>query len=202
MSVSSMITDFMIDIETLDTIESAVVLSIGVVAFNHRYQEGGITKEFYCGIGTKDLRDEQIIMGRTVSTDTVQWWKKQSGKAQNVFKNSTHDSVTDALDDLTKFITKSHVTDQPNIWGNGPDFDNQIVSSLYRSYGMTPPWKFFQYRCHRTMKMMHGHIASPLLREGAHHNALDDATHQAKTLMKIVYALQQAKIPHHTDSGL
>ena len=78
------------------------------------------------------------------------------------------------------------------VWGNGSDFDNTIMGDFYRSYSIAPPWKFWKNRCHRTMKAIaqstfEGYAG--VRRLGTHHNALDDAMHQARELQAIVKAL-------------
>ena len=67
----------MVDIETLDTVQSAVVLSIGAVAFDPHTKELG--EKFYVEF-TTDLQAQQRL-GRTISADTVTWWMQQGAAA-------------------------------------------------------------------------------------------------------------------------
>ena len=190
-----MITDFMFDIESLDTKPSCVVLSIGLTGFNVKDSHSGIPLAEYFPMGTKDYRDEQIMLGRTVSKDTVEWWKQQSKQAQRVFKVSSGRKIPDMLTQIADLITGDNVCKDPNIWGNGPDLDNAAIASLFELYDITVPWKFYQNRDYRTINKEHGHIAKRIPHNGTKHNALDDAIRQTHQLHEIYRALQAAKIP-------
>lgn len=182
------LTDIMIDIETLGTTESSVVLSIGAVAFNRRNPAIPIST-LYLGFGTSDCRKEQVEKGRTMSRDTIAWWNKQTPDAQRVLKEKNVENVTEALSALVSFIRGLPI--DPLVWGNGSDFDNVIVGSLLETYGFARPWKFWNNRCFRTMKGEHGHIVTGPERVGVHHNALDDAIYQATFLQSIYSVLQK-----------
>ena len=71
------------------------------------------------------------------------------------------------------------------IWGNGAVFDNTILGNAYFITGREPPWKCWDDRCYRTAKAMFNWIPEDK-REGTYHNALDDAMHQTKHLIKIL----------------
>lgn len=188
--------DIMIDIETLDTVSTAIVLSIGAVAFNRRDMSVPFDT-LYLGFGTKDCREDQKLYGRTMSRDTVNWWNKQSEGAKQVLREKNVESVNDALVKLVNFIKRQNC--EPYVWGNGSNFDNVIVSSLLADYGIPQPWKWINDRCFRTMKSEHGHIIEPVQRLGVHHNALDDAIHQAKWLQIIFKELQNSNLKSYKD---
>lgn len=190
------LTDAMVDIETLDTRPSAVVLSIGVVLFNRRNPDVPF-KELNLKFGKKEFRDEQIMMGRTVDKETVRWWKGQDAEARKLFNQANVSSVTEALEKLSTFILAEKVN--LLIWGNGANFDNVIVASMYDSFGMEAPWKFWNDRCFRTFKGEHGHIARPPAFEGVKHDAVDDARQQALYLQAMYTELQKYNIQSHKD---
>ena len=82
----------------------------------------------------------------------------------------------------TQFMSKT-----PNcgiIVRYGAGFDNVIIENAYKAVGMKRPWTPWDDRCYRTIKDM-VHITEDE-REGSHHNALDDAIHQANHLIKIL----------------
>lgn len=189
-------TDAMIDIETLDTRPSAVVISIGVVLFNRR-EPAVKMKELNLKFGKKEFRDEQIMMGRTVDKSTVAWWKKQEPAAKTIFKKANVESVHDALGKLTAFLSQGDTNYL--VWGNGAAFDNTIVMSLYESFGEEAPWKFWNDRCFRTFKGEHGHITRPPAFEGVKHDAVDDARQQARYLQAIYQELQKYNILSYKD---
>lgn len=175
----------MIDIETLDTTPTAVVLSIGAVLFdpNGSY----IGDDFYVKLAT----DEQFKCGRTKSQRTMEWWAQQSQAAQDeAFGLTGKLAAVYALTDFRKYINDATINHTlPGVWGNGSDFDNVIVANLYRSFGLESPWPFWKNRCFRTLKELHlpKEFIKPQ-RRGTHHNALDDAIYQAEYLQAVVKA--------------
>lgn len=81
--------------------------------------------------------------------------------------------------------------DKVRIWGNGADFDNVILASVYKRIGMEQPWLYRNNRCYRTLKALHPEI--PIERVGTHHNAVDDAESQARHLLAIMRSINQQK---------
>jgi len=162
----------MIDLETMSTRSNAAICSIGAVKFTI---ESGIIDTFYCTIEAQSCKN----YGLHFSKDTIEWWMKQNKEA---LKALTIDCIS--LDDaLTKFKEwygeKSLFT-----WGNGAGFDNVIMENAYFAIGNIRPWNWWDDRCYRTIKNI---IVLPEdEREGVYHNALDDAIHQTKHLLKIM----------------
>lgn len=182
-------TDVMIDIETLDTKASAVVLSIGLVAFDRHDPERKPVK-LTIDMGQKQFRDEQKRFGRTQDNGTVRWWKKQSEKAKNVFQRGNVTDCSHGCAVLVKFFHDNTDGNHVKVWGNGSDFDNVIVASFLDTFGYSTPWKFWNNRCHRTMKSEFGHVDTLSIPfTGVQHNAADDAAHQVKQLHAIYQSL-------------
>ena len=177
-------TDVMCDIETLNTVASATVLSIGLVAFD-RHNPDRKPVKLTINMGQKQFRDEQKRFGRTQNADTVRWWKKQSAQAKEVFQRANVTNCEHACTVLIKFFNDN--TDPRNVkmWGNGSDFDNVIVADFLTTFGHQVPWKFWNNRCHRTMKSEFKHLLPNIEFTGVQHNAADDAHHQVKQLWAI-----------------
>ena len=176
--------DILLDIETLDTAQSAVVLSIGAVVFDPHSEELG--EKFYVEF-THDLATQQRV-GRTVSADTVVWWMQQGAAAKQIFADPAPEGVrrvstAQGLTEFAGFISRNGGK-EAKLWGNGSGFDNVIVGSLFDSFGLVKPWSYGKNRCYRTMKRMFGENV-PLVRQGVHHNGLDDAITQAVHLQEI-----------------
>ena len=174
----------MLDIETLDTTQSAVVLSIGAVVFDPHSKTLGET--FYVEF-TADL-DTQQRVGRTVSAATVTWWMQQGAAAKQIFVDPAPEGVrrvstAQGLTEFASFIARNGGK-EVQLWGNGADFDNVIVGSLFDSFGLAKPWSYGKNRCYRTMKRLFGENVK-LRRQGVHHNGLDDAITQAVHLQEI-----------------
>ena len=180
----------MVDIETLDTVQSAVVLSIGAVVFDP--YSNSLGEQFYVEF-TGDL-DLQQKVGRTISGDTVAWWMSQGAAAKHVFADPPpvgvrRVSTAQGLSEFATFIERNGGKNV-QLWGNGADFDNVIIGSLYDSFGLKKPWSYGKNRCYRTMKRMFGDDV-PMSREGVHHNGLDDAITQAVHLQEIFACIKR-----------
>ncbi len=177
----------MVDIETLDTKPTALVLSIGAVAFDPFTKELGET--FYVEF-TDDAKTQQEL-GRTVDADTVSWWMQQSEEArQTAMATPARDprplhriTTFEGLDKFAEYLARNGGRDI-ELWGNGADFDNVVIGSLYDSFSVKKPWSYSRNRCYRTIKRLFGDKV-PLVRHGTHHNGLDDAITQAKHLQEI-----------------
>lgn len=182
-------THIMLDLETLDTASSAVVVSIGAVAFDPGTNVLG--DKFYVEM-TEDTAAQQA-RGRTISGDTVRWWMQQDTSAKRVFSESI-DGVDrlDTFEALSRFnlFVAANGDRDVELWGNGADFDNVILGSLYDAFGLRKPWSYSRNRCYRTMKSI-GIGPRRSARVGTHHNALDDAVTQAIHLQEIFACLAQ-----------
>lgn len=167
----------MIDVETLDTETSAVVLSVGMVVYDPltigTNNLDGLHKLYY----SMDIQT-QITQGRTISGSTVVWWSEQSTEARKVFTEYPKTHPIGVLSNISDMLREYKVE---HVWGNGVDFDNAIISSLAKSFGAPKPLNYKHNRCFRTLKALLGHhipeVATMPL--GTHHNALDDAVYQA-----------------------
>ena len=167
--------EVMIDIETLDTRESAVVLSIGAVAFDPRSDTHAATLHVHL-----DPEPQIRHQGRTISPSTVLWWLKQSDSARKGIAEAFRETPSAALGDLQQFIEEFGAV---GVWGNGAMFDNAILISLADSIGMPRPWSYKLDRCYRTLKNIVP--VEPAAFEGTEHNALDDAIFQTRHLQQI-----------------
>jgi len=161
----------MLDLETMGQRKDAAIIAIGAVKFG----DGKIYDEFYQII---DLQSS-IDAGLSIDASTIMWWMKQSDAARNEFGRASA-SIDGVLQNFSDWIGDDS---DPEIWGNGAAFDNVILANAYHKCGIKQPWKYWNDRCYRTIKAMVPKLT--LERTGTHHNALDDAKHQALHLMKI-----------------
>jgi hypothetical protein len=161
---------FMVDIETLDTACTAVILSIGAcVITNHMDPADADT--FY-----QEL-DPNTQEGRSRSLATIEWWASQPPELYP--RGDVY--IEDALNNLRAFLLEH--TDKPIIWAKGTDFDCSILAHAYKSFGMETPWKYNDTRDFRTVKKLFGYSAVSKLVNELPHNAVSDAVHQARELM-------------------
>lgn len=164
----------MIDLETMGTRPGCPVLSIGAVYFDPKMGELG---ESYYGVAYSD----QSAYGLKPEKETVDWWARQSAEAQKVFEDPKRIFLPEMLWEFDNFILNKKDT---KVWGNGANFDNPVLAAAYHATGKALPWSFWNDRCYRTVKNLAPHVK--LVRQGEHHNALDDARSQAMHLMDIV----------------
>lgn len=176
-----------LDLETLSTRPDALVLSIGAVGLNKRGEILSGT-EFHLAL------DQQAQQHRRhVSLDTLDWWSKQDKPARDASFTAPPTSqafVANALSAFSDFVDQWSARDAVCVWGNGCSFDNVILASLYKDWGIEAPWKFWNDRDMRTITAIFPHLkAMPF--EGIKHHALHDAMHEAKQLSAAIEKLQQ-----------
>src|SRR5579859_6495721 len=167
--------NIMCDIETLDVKPTAVILSIGACAFDP--DKGTISGDTF---HRKLEIDPQIAAGRTISGSTIDWWMNQSDAARSaIFSQEAQAKRSNVRSSLAAFDAWFGSSPKAPVWGNGADFDLVLLTNLYQGQGFRPPWYFSSHRCFRTLKNLFGDGLEPE-RQGTHHDALDDALHQAR----------------------
>jgi exodeoxyribonuclease VIII len=167
----------MIDLETMGVGSNPAVIAIGAVFFDNEEVSG----PFHRRIPIEDAQRYGTIDGAT-----VRWWMEQDDDARKrVMSSKKSVSTIEALNDFVKYLTHNSGgrLDDVKVWGNGAAFDNVILSELFKRANMTPVWKFWNDRCYRTVKAMYPDVK--MKHKGVKHDALHDATAQAKHLIKI-----------------
>lgn len=173
----------MLDLETLGTTASAVILSIGAVRFDLTSEKID-DKGFYASVSIESNLD----YGRRIQEDTLLWWLKQEVAAQAVFHEAKV-ALPQALEELSDWIGDG----DSFVWSNGADFDIPMLAHAFSQVQMEVPWKFFNSRCFRTYKNLPNAKNVKVPFAGTKHNALADAYHQAQTLQAIHAALFNTK---------
>jgi hypothetical protein len=178
--------DCMIDLETAGNRAGCGIVSIGAVFFDAKIGELGDT--FYAVVYLPSCED----VGLHVDEDTLAWWAQQPKEVQAAMKAATNKRKSrplgDVLSGFSSYVAPTGKYLRP--WSCGADFDQPILAAAYYAVGVKPPWDFWNGRCFRTLKNMPGAKRVTPLREGNHHNALDDAVHQAKHAMAILAQLK------------
>lgn len=176
-------TDVMIDIETLDVLPTATVLTIGAVKFDpfgDDIKEPNCEK-FYVRV---DI-DSCDRLGCTVSQDTVEWWAKQSKEAQEeAFDPNGRISIEEAMNQLYKFCWGAK-----RVWSHGAGFDIVICEYLFRKIGKATPWSFWEVRDTRTIFDLGIDPQRPPVLK---HHALEDAWNQAVGVQNVFKALRSS----------
>jgi hypothetical protein len=164
----------MLDLETMSTKPNAALLSIGAVKFS--LEDNKIVETFYRTVDAQDCKR----LGLHFCPDTVRWWSR---KPKHVLEELRRDNkpLREALSDFSVWYGHKKIP----VWANGSDFDNVIIEQAYCAVDLARPWDYHYNRCYRTIAALFPNIPEPE-RVGDHHNALDDAVHQAKHLLEIL----------------
>ncbi len=151
-----------LDIETLDLAITAVIPQIGAVVVN-RY--GRIIDKLSIDI---DLNQP----GRTISSDTVSFWMKQSDEARKaVFCGDNRVPLAEALAVLNERLGKYDA----EFWGNPALFDLGKIQHAATSLGYEVPWAWYNTRCYHEFKRGYKHELKLTNHAGVYHNAVDEA---------------------------
>lgn len=166
-------TQIMLDLETLGNNPGCVIVAVGAVKFDG----GQILDTFYNRVDPQSCVDA----GLRLEVEAVMWWLAQSDEARMEI-TKPGDALRQVLEWFTAWVgLAENVT---AVWGNGENFDNVVLAAAYDALKMLRPWKFSRDRCYRTVAKLHP--AVPMVRDGTHHNALDDARSQALHLMAML----------------
>ncbi len=169
--------DLSIDIETLGTKSYSCIISIGAAFFDPSNGEVGET--FYREIDIDSAKE----LGLVTDPSTLAWWEKQSEEARSIFLAKDRPKITDVLQEFSDWVKGHCDPKKVRPWGNGAGFDVNLVQDAFHIAGVETPWMFWNIRDIRTVVAMCKpavDITKMVTREGTHHNALDDAIHQAK----------------------
>lgn len=181
-----MLNDISIDIETLGTAENAIVISIGAVVFNNDIALSTFNRQFYEILDLKDQENQK----RTVSTDTVLWWMKQSETAKAALIETNRTSTYKVLTSLNSFIQEHAVN---YAWAKSPSFDLVILESLYKNFSMQFAIDFRYWMDIRTIIQIRKACKLNEISQfkETKHDALNDAFHQAKIVNETLIYLNK-----------
>lgn len=151
-----------IDIETLDTAPTSVILSIGAFAFDRFDLNGTIENIKNSSIEENEgpyhlyyvcnLNEQLVSSKRTISQSTLDWWREQP------YENNKHIFLNHDSQNLEKVLTA--LIDKLNEWKRtgydlqfyfrGPTFDPVIIKNAFSEYGLPTPWEYYNVRDVRT----------------------------------------------------
>lgn len=169
--------DVMLDIETLGTRPTSMIVQIGACYFDRK--TGQIGGEF--SVNIKHSFDDWRF---TSDPETVQWWQEQSQEAYDAVFNGEGVPIERALFDLAHFLKAAEY-----MWSHAT-FDIPILTNSLEICSIKNPVHYRGMRDIRTLMDLAQH-RSEKVREGIHHNALDDCRFQ---VAYVVEALNKIKI--------
>lgn len=166
----------MFDLETLDNRASAAISSLGAVLFDPRSDWMGKTLHIHIDLPS------QRAYNRSIGAETVLWWIGQDDVARQTLRDGQSATPADLIVALEAF--EAFIPKEAEIWCNGNSFDLAILADAYDRFNWPRPWKFWNERDLRTLKGLNKTLR--IERSGTHHNALDDAIHQARLVQHIL----------------
>lgn len=141
--------DLVIDIETLDTEVTSLILSAAVVAFD---PAGNDTPESFLAsennFYTTFSLHESLMMDFSISRSTVEFWNKQSINAL-AEAAAQKTPLVESFKELSAFIQKFP---KAKLWANSPSFDISILRSAFKKFNLRFPVEFWAERDIRTIK--------------------------------------------------
>jgi hypothetical protein len=173
-------TEIMIDIETLDVVPTAVILEIGIAAFDgHEVTSQKLIRPSV---------PKQIEDGRTIKKATWDWWARQKPKTRDRVMFDPSVDCRDAASELLSFCLENGM-DNPiqgiPVWSRGPQFDIVIIENFLAALDFRPPWHYSSIRDVRTIvddvAFQRQGALDPIGEDEAH-NALADCAYQIRTL--------------------
>lgn len=140
---------FILDLETLDVESTAVVLSAAVIHFdiNKKYSYEDLLNE--CCFVKFDAKEQIEKYKRTVSKETIQWWKGQPEQVRkiSVVPSKEDVSLIDGLSTIKDYV--SSFKDEKIVWIRGA-LGQVIFNSLCKSAGVYSIFPFHNYMELRT----------------------------------------------------
>lgn len=152
----------MIDIETMGTRSTSMIVQIGACYFDRETGEIGETFK-------RNIANEGDSF--TVDWSTINWWLKQSLEARESITGNGKE-LKFVLQELEEFLQDAKYT-----WSHAT-FDIPLLSNAFYQYGMKFPVPYWNARDIRTLMDLTDHV--PGARKGTHHNALDDCKFQVE----------------------
>lgn len=190
--------DISVDCETLAIAFDAPVIAIGARAFDRT--TGKLGAKFYI-----EIELASAIKSGRVNGGTIAWWITKSPRAKTLFdeeREKTKSSLATALVEFSHWcIGQGKDTNQQSgqlfAWGNGASQDITWLEHAYTvgGHGLAIPWIFRNARDLRTIvdaaTDISGFNDNSVNFVGTEHNAVDDATHQAKLISAAYKALME-----------
>lgn len=181
----------MIDLETIDTRDSAVILSIGMFAFdkNTAIELAENADEFLAKNREQLLLlnmevQRQLDNGRTIGWETIQWWMEQSSEAKEVFlsKDIVRYTAEMAALEIRNFIKDNNID---KVWAYPSTFDHAILNEYWLDFGEMNPIHYTNQLDMRTPRYLTQVPRPKRIEWMINHNAMWDCVDQAIWLQKM-----------------
>lgn len=158
--------DVMIDIETMGTRSTSMIVQIGACYFDRK--TGEIGDKFKVNV---TYRNDD---GFTIDHSTINWWLGRDEKARlSIMGDAVY--INEAVEMLSAFLK-----DTTFVWSHAT-FDIPILLHAFDVCKTNFPVHYTKMRDIRTLvDIKNNNQRSSIAREGTHHDALDDCTFQVQ----------------------
>jgi len=143
---------FMFDVETLSTESTTVILSAAIIYFDPAEQPDYQKLLDDACFVKLNAKDQIQRLDRTVSKDTLNWWKEQHQYARAVSFDSNKDEDIPAelaVEILQRYVDKYDPNHEHTIWARG-SLDQMSIDSLTNKLGLQPIMPYNKWRDVRT----------------------------------------------------
>ena len=174
----------MVDLETLSTSMDASILTIGAIAFD---DAGNYVDTFYRRVDRESCKELKL----SERQDTIDFWSNQSAASRKEsFSPTNRLPIRDVMAEFTTFFLKNRGDE---LWCNGANFDEPILSTVYERLNeasstdggsvdeVGKPWKFWNVRCVRTLMAVCGKNMRDF--GPVAHHALEDCKKQIEAVV-------------------
>jgi hypothetical protein len=169
----------MVDLETMDTANTAAILAIGAVFFDPA--DENTTAELKAASFSRTISlPSNEVAGRTISASTVMWWMQQNDAARRRLYDGELVPLNQALNHFVQWIDS--LKPKPiRLWAKDPDFDNSILANAFANQNMRWVFPYWSTRSVRTIiELAWPDGDKPDVMDGTAHDAIDDAIQQVK----------------------
>ena len=170
--------DVMIDFETLGNGTHKCVCQVGAVYFDK--STGELGKEIRLNI---DASSHEKYGGR-IDAKTVYWWLAQADQARESILTEPRLDIKEAFLQLNEFLTEAK-----RIWSHAT-FDFVTLMETMKQLDIKPTFGYKAGLDLRTLVYLSGTSMDKNIREGIHHDGLDDAKFQVKYAVKALNVLK------------
>ncbi len=169
--------DVMIDFETLGNGSNKCLCQVGAVYFDR--VTGELGERFKANI---DAGSHQKL-GGVLDAGTVYWWLQQSDAARQSLLADAK-PVTDVMSSLNDFLSKAS-----RIWSHAT-FDFVTLVDTLRALGIKPSFSYKVGLDLRTLTYLAKVSPQDFIRDGTHHDGLEDAIFQIKYCVAALNKIQ------------
>lgn len=187
-----------LDLETLDTTPTSVILSLGCSLFSFEKEENDFRYYVENGFYVKIDPVSQIKSGRSTSKGTIAWWRNQGKEAQTVLMPHKNDkSLPEALKLFREYLNQNEYNLKKSYcWSRGTYFDWPIVENAHLQYNLPLPYNGWKIRDIRTaIDILYGvddgkyELKNGTPKEFIKHNSLHDCAMDILRLKELYSSL-------------